>query len=126
MTKALNQPAAKPAPKRRPKAEVLRELDEQTARGQALRDRPVKDELELAWASIEKLSWRMDVLKLLPHMSKGIQAAADFNRAAFPTEVPLGISLDEEVAFFRHVMNAQLAILEKAVERWRKSGTRPL
>lgn len=118
MTKALN--------KRRPKSEVLRALDEQTARGQALRERAIADELELAWASVEKLAWRMDVLKLLPHMSKGIQAAADFNRAAFPAEVPLGVALDEELAFFRQVMDAQLAVLGKAVERWRKSGTRPL
>lgn len=118
MTKALN--------KRRPKADVLRELDEQSARGEALRDRKLGDELELAWASIEKLAWRMDVLKLLPHMSKGIQAAADFNRAAFPAEVPLGVSLDEERLYFKSVMNAQLTVLTKAVERWRKSGTRPL
>lgn len=118
MTKAMN--------KRRPKADVLKELDEQTARGQALRERKLVDELELAWASVEKLSWRMDVLKLLPHMSKGIQAAADFNRAAFPAEVPLGVSLDEERSHFRQVMDAQLGVLNKAVERWRKSGTRPL
>ncbi len=118
MTKALN--------KRRPKIDVIRELDEQSARGQALRDRSIADELELAWAAVEKLSWRIDVLKLLPHMSKGIQAAADFNRAAYPNEVPLGDSLEEELTFFRDVMDAQLAVLGKAVERWRKSGTRPL
>lgn len=118
MTKALN--------KRRPKSEVLSELDELTARGEALRDRAIADELELAWASIEKLAWRIDVLKQLPHMSKGIQAAADFNRAAFQAEVPLGVSVDEETAFHRSVMNAQVAVLSKAVDRWRKSGTRPL
>ena len=45
VTKAMN--------KRRPKADVLRELDEQTARGQQLRNRSLADELELEWASVE-------------------------------------------------------------------------
>ena len=112
--------------KRRPKGEVIAELDAQIARGHVLRERAIADDVELAWASIEKLSWRLEVLQLLPHMSKGIQAAADFNRAAFPAEVPAGTSLDEELGFFRHVMTEQLAGLEKAVERWRKSNTRPL
>lgn len=118
MTKAAN--------KRRPKGEVIAELDAQIARGQALRDRPIGDDVELAWASVEKLAWRLEVLKLLPHMSKGIQAAADFNRAAFPAEIPDGTNLEAELSFFRHVMNEQLAGLTKAVDRWRKSGTRPL
>ena len=117
---------SKTSNKRRPKAEVLGELDEQIARGSALRDREIGDDLELAWASVEKLSWRLDVLQLLPQMSKGIQAAADFNRAAFTQEIPNGSSLDDERAFFRTVMEAQLAGLIKAVERWRKSNTRPL
>jgi hypothetical protein len=75
---------------------------------------------------VVQLAWRLDVLRLLPHMSKGIQAAADFNRAAFPGEIPAGMTLAQELAFFRQVMDAQLAVLQKAVERWRKSGTRPL
>lgn len=116
-----------PAPnKRKPKGEVIAELESQIARGQALRGRPIGDDVELAWASVEKLSWRLEVLKLLPHMSKGIQAAADFNRAAFPAEVPGGNSLEEELGFFRHVMAEQLGGLEKALDRWRKSNTRPL
>jgi hypothetical protein len=42
--------ATKPLNKRRPKAEVLQELDEQAAPGPTVRDRKIAAELELAWA----------------------------------------------------------------------------
>ena len=114
------------ANKRRPKGEVIAELQAQIVRGRELCDRLIADDAELASASVDKLAWRLEVLQLLPHMSKGIQAAADFNRAAFPAEIPGGNRLDEELGFFRLVMAEQLAGLEKAVDRWSKSNTRPL
>lgn len=116
----------KTANKRRPKGEVLQALDALIVAGKALRERVIRDDLGLAKAAIERLTWRLDALDLLPLMSRGIQTAADFNRAGQPADMPAGDSLAGELIFFRRVMDGQLAVLSKSVERWRQSGTRPL
>lgn len=114
------------ARKRRPKGEVLQDLEALIAEGEALRDRPVADALALAWACVEKLVWRQNVLALLPHVSRGITVAADFNRHAASVETAPRERLEDELALHREALAAQLEGLRQAAERWRKSGTRPL
>jgi hypothetical protein len=114
------------ARKRRPKAEVLQEFDALVGRGEALRDRPVEDALGLAWACVEKLVWRQDVLALLPHMSRGIAVAADFNRLGALADPGLREAFEDELQLHRDGLHAQLEALRDATERWRRSGTRPL
>ncbi|MEB3329485.1 MAG: hypothetical protein VKQ33_09665 [Candidatus Sericytochromatia bacterium] len=112
--------------KRRPKAEVLQELDALLGRGEALRDRPIEDALELARACVEKLVWRQEVLALLPHMTRGISAAAAFNRPGLQADAGPREGLDEELRLHQEGLHAQLEALREAAERWRRSGTRPL
>jgi len=114
------------ARKRRPKAEVLQELDALVARGEALRSRPLDDALALARACVEKLVWRQDVLAVLPQMSQGITVAADFNRRGVLAESGLREGLEAEALLHCEGLTAQLEALRDAAERWRRSGTRPL
>jgi hypothetical protein len=114
------------ARKRRPKAEVLQELDALIVRGEALRERPVEDALGLAWACVEKLAWRQEVLALLPDVSRGITVAADFNRCGALADAGLREGLHDELQLHREGLQSQLVGLRAAAERWRRSGTKPL
>lgn len=109
---------------RKPKGLVIEELNALVASGQELAARPAADLFGLAELSIEKLAWTQAVTQALPQMSRGIQAMADFSRAALKTP-PTGAP-EEQLAQFRASLSAQVAVLAKAVERWARSGTRPL
>jgi hypothetical protein len=114
------------ARKRRPKAAVLRDLDELLQQGETLLARAIPDELALAWVSVEKLVWRQSVMALLIHVTRGISVASDFGRCV--AGVPAGPyeSLGREIELHRQGLTEQIKVLRQAVEKWRVSGTRPL
>jgi hypothetical protein len=112
--------------KKKPKGVVIEELTELCQRGRALMARETGDQYAMAELAVDKLEWLLAVLQTLPQMSRGIQVVADFNRAGGMGKQVYCASLDEERAHFHQTMGAQVDVLEKAVDRWRKSNTRPL
>jgi hypothetical protein len=114
------------ARKRKPKAAVLRDLDELLQQGDALLARAIPDELALAWVSVEKLVWRQSVMALLTHMTRGISVASDFGRCISAVPPVHYDSLGREIELHQQGLTEQIKVLRQAVEKWRVSGTRPL
>ncbi|MEB3197514.1 MAG: hypothetical protein VKP62_09955 [Candidatus Sericytochromatia bacterium] len=112
--------------KRRAKVEVLRDLDALLVRAESLRDAAAGDELSLARVAIARLAWRQEVLALLPEMSKGMQVAVDFQRAAQSVGATAVSDLAAEWGHHRAAIGAPLEVLRSAIDAWRRSGTRPL
>jgi hypothetical protein len=112
--------------KRKPKGLVIEELLQLVERGHSLHQAPVEDFYGLASLSIDRLEWALAVLQLLPQMTKGIQVVADFNRAGTRSTHVAGESLEQGRAAFQQDVGGQVDVLAKAVDRWSKSGTRPL
>ena len=117
MTKAL---------KKKPKGIVIEELTVLCHRGRALLERPSDEMFAMAELTVDKLEWILEILQTLPQMSRGIQVVADFNRAGQMGKQSFCESLEEERAYFDQTVGAQVDVLEKAVDNWRKSNTRPL
>jgi hypothetical protein len=112
--------------KRKPKGLVIEELLGLVDRGRMLMTAPVDDFYALASLSIDRLEWALAVLQALPQMSKGIQVVADFNRTGARNSHVAGESLDQGCTAFRQDLAGQVEVLSIAVDRWSKSGTRPL
>lgn len=117
MTKAL---------KRKPKGVVIEELSELCQRGRTLLGRQPADMYTMAELTVEKLEWTLEILRALPQMTRGIQVVADFNRAGGMGKQVFCSSMEQEHAHFKQIVAAQVDVLEKAVDKWRKSNTRPL
>ena len=112
--------------KRKPKAAVLADLDELVTQGRGLAERSAEDMLAMAGLTLDGMEWNVAVLRTLPQMTRGIQVVADFQRAGAALRAPGGATLEDEIGVFRQRMRTQIDVLEKAVDRWRKSNTRPL
>ena len=108
------------------KAAAIRELEARLDAGRRLQERAFEAHEALAEAMVERLEWHVSVMKLLPRIPKGIQAAADFNRPARAGAPDLRPPLAEEVRRFRQALGQQLLSLERTLERVRKLGTRQL
>lgn len=118
MTKALKR--------KKSKGTVITELQVLVEQARTLIERAVPDEWILADCMVSRLEWNLHVNELLPHMKRGIQVAADFNRATEPGHVTLCHSLTEEQEHFRRLLGNQTDVLAKALERWKNSNTSPL
>lgn len=112
--------------KKKPKGVVIEELTALVERGGAMLSRPAEDTYKMAELTVDKLEWVLAVLQTLPQMSRGIQVVADFNRAGGQGKPIICQSLEEERAHFQQILGAQVQVLSKAVDRWARSGTRPL
>lgn len=109
------------------KANALMELQERLAWGQRLIDLRIENERDFAEAMVQRLEWYASVMQLLPMVPKGIEAAADFNRAGVARR-PLTIDtpLELDAMDYRQAVSKQLESLERTLERVRKFGTRQL
>lgn len=117
MTKAL---------KKKPKGVVIEELTVLVQRGREMLQRPTDDMFAMAELTVEKLEWIVAVLQTLPQMSRGIQVVSDFNRAGLMGRQAFYDTVQEEREHFNATVGAQVEVLDKAVDKWRKSNTRPL
>ena len=117
MTKAL---------KKKPKGAVIQELDALMDQARILQAREIKDHNALAVAFVERLEWMVAVTQLLPQMTRGIQVVADFHRASALGKILVHETFADELAGFRRLLDDQLNCLQPALDKWRKSGTRPL
>lgn len=121
--------------RRMSKGAALAALDQQIAEGQRLWAAahpdcawadPLEEVVAIAQLGVERLAWAQGLRSLFPQMSQGMQLAADFRRASAAEAHQPSISLADDRLRVHEGLARELGVLSQAVERWRRSGTRPL
>lgn len=117
------------------KGAALDALDKLIAEGQRLQQasdpdcawpNPEEEAHAIASLGVDRLLWAQALRNLFPQMSKGMQLAADFRRASIAESFQPAVSLADDRLRLHEGLAAELKVLSTAVERWRRSGTRPL
>lgn len=106
---------------------LIHELEGLQEWGRALAEFPIQDEMALAEAVVTRLEWAHAttvVVRQLPRIS--VSVYADFARAGGQGRFLVGADLAGEVAIFRELLEAQLAVLAGAAAQLKKARTKPL
>lgn len=117
------------------KGAALDALDKLIAEGQRLQQasdpdcawpNPEEEAHAIASLGVDRLLWAQALRNLFPQMSKGMQLAADFRRASLAESYHPALSLADDRLRLHEGLAVELKVLTAAVDRWRRSGTRPL
>lgn len=113
--------------KRPPRAVVIQELEALVAQGRTLAGRRFLKVQDLADAAISRLEWTHVATRLLTFFPKGgVQAYADFTRAAGPTLFVASDTLEAQAEHFQRTLSAQVDTLDQALTQLKNARTRPL
>lgn len=112
---------------RPPRAVVIQELEALIAQGRSLAQKRVLKVQDLAEATIARLEWNHAATRLLTFFPKGgVQAYADFMRAAGQPHWASADALDEQATHHQKTFTAQLDALEAALTQLKNARTKPL
>ncbi len=111
---------------RLPKGVAIQELEALIANGETMLGSPINDMAALFERSVEHLEWTLQVKQFLPQMSRALQVLADFQRLGSTRPLGAPVATLDYATNLQRTLHAQIDVLRKALERWAKSGTRPL
>lgn len=117
------------------KGAALAALDQLIAEGERLVEASAPDcawpdgseeAFAIANLGIDRMVWAQSARALFPQMSKGMQLAADFRRVSAGEGFVPAYSLADDRLRLHEGLRGELGVLKASVDRWRRSGTRPL
>lgn len=113
--------------KRPPRAVVIRDLEALIDQGRTLAGQRFLKVQDLAEAAIARMEWTHQATRLLTYFPRGgVQAYADFMRAAGPAQFVAADTLESQSAHFSRTLGAQVDALDTALTALKNARTRPL
>lgn len=113
--------------KRPPRAVVINDLEALIEEGRLLAAQRFFKVQDMAEAAIARLEWSHEATRLLTYFPKGgVQAYADFMRAAGPAQFIADDALEAQASHFARTLTAQIDTLDQALTQLKNARTRPL